>query len=612
VSNRIDLFQSTQTRLALPAASVSVLLDGKVCPVIEPLEIVRGGWPEFSWARLAYNAAACTDASSVVAEDIEVAFEMGKAVSIRQYYNANSPSITVLSLPILNGQVDGLKIELGPRGERAEIVVRDFGANLKRISVHGKRVAAMSESSMFLYGHDTIFNPDGKANASLTPIQVADKRYTIFGAETSQSRLWRYAEVIDYLLSEYLPSGQLQRPGIEQLNKISDSQFARDLDVTGQSLMEALQRCCERIGLEFQFVPRFVGTDATQAIVFYRRGTGRTVELDCQRAGEPLSISKTNIAGFRRTISYWPVTHKYIGQGDFKIYEATFELVKAWDGSLEDTDYDKFSPSTNPDFYLVRDVYRKWCLNEVGDYTGAPYNQGEAFDFSKVFQTKNFARRRRRFWPALTTDKQGKSLGYYLQVSFDNGSTWWQYLYAFNNLLEECGVWLSSDSLDTETWVAALQGTLKFRITASVVSDERVSAVVANGPVNSVVPVVDHVLPLPRQFKHRKVSGHSIFSQQQGDTLGTPDEADDSKALYEFVRHWAAASDETIETINVQTPHLLLYYQVGDAVTASPDSRDLLGCRRDNRSRWWIRRVHMDFEKQCTNLKIVRQRRGNS
>jgi hypothetical protein len=407
-----------------------------------------------------------------------------------------------------------------------------------------------------------------------------------------------------------LPNGQLQTPSIEQLQTLTENQTVRDLNVTGLNLIEVLQRCCERIGLRFNFVPRPMPTGPDQAIVFYKSGVGRTVELNCQRRGERFSISKTNIARLHSRKNFWPVTHKYIGQGGTKVYEATFDLVKAWDPLGEDTNYDKFSPSTNADFYQVKDVYRKWCLNETGGYSGAPYNQGDAFGFSKVFQSSNFVRRRRRFWPALTADKQGKSLGYFLQVSFDNGLHWWQYLYAFNNLLNECGVWLSSDQLDIDTWVAALKGVLKFRITALVISDERLTCVVADGPVNSTAPVVEHIITLPRQFKYRKVSSRSIFAKTDDDTLGTPDEVDDSTALYEFVRKKAQVESEVIETVEIQTPYLAFDYHVGDKVTSSPESRDLLGIKSDNRSVSWIERVQIDFRNQCTNLKIVRKRSG--
>ncbi|MHC4459925.1 MAG: hypothetical protein ACYS6W_02100 [Planctomycetota bacterium] len=609
MSNRIDFFQSTQTRLALPGATVSIVLDGALCPFLEPKEIMRSGWPDFSWARLAYNPAAYTGADLVATEDIETELAMGKRVCIQQIYNGVPPGAAAFAFLLFEGQIEGIETEIEPNGERVEIVVRDFSANLKRTTVYGQRVGDSDGSCLFLAGVDTVFNPDGKANANLLPIEVNGRSYTAFCAEASQGKHWSYAEVIDYMLCEYLLSGQLQTPPIEQLRALTENQIVRDLDVTGLNLKEALHRCCERIGLRFKFVPRLVSTGPNQAIVFYRSGADRVVELNCQPHGEQFSISKTNIASLRSTRNFWPVTHKYIGQGDFKVYEATFELVKAWEGSLEDPDYDKFSPSTNSDFYQVKDVYRKWCLNEAGHYSGAPYNRGDAFEFSKIFQSSNFVRRRRRFWPVLTTDKQDRSLGYFLQVSFDNGLHWWQYLYAFNNLLDECGVWLSSDQLDVDTWVAALKDVLRFRITASIISDERLNCVVANGPVDSTVPMVEHIITLPRQFKYRKISSQSIFANSSDDTLGVPDEADDSIALYEFVRKRAPVASETIETVDVQMPYLAFGYRIGDRVSTSPESRDLLGCKSDNRSVSWIEQVQMDFEKQCTNLKIVRKRK---
>jgi len=608
MSNRIDFFQSAQTGLALPSAWVSILVDGTLCPVAEPIEIIRSGWPEFSWARLAYNPAAYLSTGLTVVEEIETLFAMGKTVCIRQYFNGVPPSAAAFSVPIFCGQIESIDTKLTSDGEKTEIVARDFSANLKRVSVYGQRLAQASGSSIFLAGLDTAFNPGGKANANPEPITVNGKSYTSFCTDSSQGKLWSCAEVIEYLLCEYLTGGQLQTPNIDQLKVLTSNQTVRDLDVTGLNLIEALHLCCERTGLKFNFVPRLVPTGPGQTIVFYKSGTGRAVELNCQQNGEQLSISKTNIASVHSKRNFWPITHKYIGQGDFKIVEATFELVKAWDPDLEDINYDKFSPLSNPDFYQVKDVYRKWTLNEAGDYSSAPYNQGDAFDFSKIFGSANFARRRRRFRPTLTADKQEKSLGYFLQVSFDDGAHWWQYLHAYNILLDECGLWLASNSLDVDTWVAALKGVLRFRITASVISDERLTCVVSDGPVNSTVPVVEHIITLPRKFKYRRVSDQSIFANSTDDALGAADEVDDTDALYEFVRHRSAVSSETIETVDIQTPNLVLDYRVGDKVSTSPESRDLLACRSDNRSKSHIVRVRMDFKKQCTNLKIVRQR----
>ncbi len=608
MANAIELFQPEQPRLTVPAATTVVFVDGVPCEDLEPLEIVRGRWPEFGWARLAYHPATSPEADPMLLERIEDRFGMGGTVCLQQLYDGRPSQPATLGLAVFAGQVETVETIIDGGTERVEIVARDFSAVLGRITVYGRRVRQSNGLTALLPGLDTTFNAGGQGNAAAEPVTVEGKTYTTFSAGAAGGRSWSYAEVIDYLLCEHLPHGCLHQPDLDPLQALTDHQLARDLDVTGLSLLEALHRCCEQAGLAFQFVPRWVPTGPSQALVFYRNGQGRAVELNCQPKGGPLSLSRTNIATLHSRRDFYPVTHRYIGQGDFKVYEATFDLVRAWDPALEDTDYARFAASTNSEFYQVKDVYRKWCLNEAGDYTSGPYNQGEPFDFSAIFAGTDYIQRRRRFWPALTANQQGRSLGYFLEVSYDDGLYWWEYVYAFDNLLDECGVRVSGDRLDVDTWVAALKDTLRFRITASVVSDDRLTSVVVDGSVGSTAPVVDHVITLPREFRYRKVSVQSAFVQAGPENFGPPDEADDSTALHEFVRRTAAASSQVFETIDIQTPSLALHFQPGDRVTSSPDSRDLLNCRRDSRSRFWIERVQVDFEQQCTCLKIARQR----
>src|SRR4030042_1448188 len=74
--------------------------------------------------------------------------------------------------------------------------------------------------------------------------------------------------------------GRLQIPDGRRLAALTENQVVRDLDVTGLSLLEALHRCCERINLQFKFVPRPAETGTREAIVFYRDGAGRAVDLN--------------------------------------------------------------------------------------------------------------------------------------------------------------------------------------------------------------------------------------------------------------------------------------------------------------------------------------------
>jgi hypothetical protein len=602
------MFQPEFSRQAVPATTTTVLVDGAVCGALAPVELVRGSWPHFGWARLIYAPSGQPGADAIALEHIEDHFGMGRTVCLQQLYGGRSLRAATSGIAVFTGQIETIETTVDSDGERVEIVARDLSAAFERITVYGRRIRQGSGPTATVTGLDTTFNPSGQGNASTEPITAEGRTYTAFAARATAGRPWSCAEAIDYLLCEYLPQGCVHQPGLKQLKALTDNHLACDLDVTGLSLLEALHRCCEQAGLVFRFVPHSMPNGPEQAIVFYRNGHGRAVELNCQSQRQTLSISRTNLATLQSTRRFYPVTHRYIGQGDFKVYEATFDLVKAWDPALEDENAATFSPSTNPDFYRVKDVYRKWCLNEAGDYTVAPYNQGEPYDLSVVFGGADYVQQRRRFWPALTANAQGRSLGYGLQMSNDGGLHWRDYACAFDNLLDECGVWLSGDRLDTETWVAARRDTLRFRLTASIVSDERLTSIVVAGPVGSTAPVVDHVITLPRRFRYRHVSAESVFAQAVRTGSAAADQVDDGAALYDFIRRTAATSPQVFETLEVQTPSLTLHFQPGDRVTSSPDSRDLLDSRRDNRSLFWIEGVHMDFAAQCMRLSVSRRR----
>jgi len=129
MSNAIEFSQSVQTQLAIPAATVSVLLDGILCPDLEVQQIVRAGWPEFSWAKLTYNPAAQQGASVIPAEQIESRFAMGKSICIRQYYNGVPPGVATFSIPVFVGNIEGIEKDVNQNGAKVEIVTRDFSAN---------------------------------------------------------------------------------------------------------------------------------------------------------------------------------------------------------------------------------------------------------------------------------------------------------------------------------------------------------------------------------------------------------------------------------------------------------------------------------------------------
>ncbi len=293
MSNRVDFFQSEQTQLSLPAATVSVLLEGSLCPWLELKEIVLDSWPEFGWARFVYNRAGYPGTEKVFVEDIETVVSMGKRVSVERVYNGSAPGASGMSLTLFSGQIEGIEMRVAGDAELVEIIARDFSAQCGRRTLYGRRVVDSDGSNLFLEGVDTIFNEDGKANASAEIIVNNGNSYRAFCFDSSQAKYWGLADVINYLLCEYLPSGQLQIPDIERLRAITANQTVRDLDVTGMSLLRGLRRCCESSGLEFKFVPCIEPGSPEQVIVFYKSGVGRKVELNYQVYGVECSNSET-------------------------------------------------------------------------------------------------------------------------------------------------------------------------------------------------------------------------------------------------------------------------------------------------------------------------------
>ena len=605
MSNRIDFFQPQCNELSVGATAASVYLDGQWCDFLVPEKITLAADPDFNQAILSYYP----KDNSRLPEEINSLVRCGQRIVLKSVYDAGIGVACPEELPIFVGFVEQIDTDISSSQQRVTIIAKDFSAKLKRKTVYGRSIFSGDGQALLIAGADTVFNPAGKPNASGQNIIRNGKSFRVFSANENESRFFTCADAIYYLLCSYVPGGELVIPTLQQLESLTCGRAIVDVDVTGLNLIDALRRCCGQVGLRFKFVPTFSETAPAEAIVFFKPQNCREVELNCQWPGERLDISKTSIVEVTGRKNFSPVTHRYIVQGDYKIYEATFELVKAWNPALEENDYDRYSPVTNENFNQVRDVYRKWCLNEAGDYSQSPYNQGAAFDFSKIFEKDCYVRRRRRFLPTLTCGESGTSLGYFLEVSYTDGNRWWPYMSSFKVLLDECGIWLSAEQLDSDLWFAILKGYLKVRITASVMADERISFTVSDGPVNSTIEVVDKIITMPRRFKYRKVSPYSIFANNSDENLGIADQADDTTSLVEFAQSLSASGGFETEYLRIHTAVLSPAFSPGDRVIASADSRDILGVKYDNRSICWLEKIDIDFANQQTILTAAKKRK---
>ena len=305
MTNRVDLYQPERKVTALPADGAYVFVEGRLCPELEVVEIVRGGTGEFSTARMRNNSDGEIEIGS------STLLVTGKPVVIKWFYNNLYPAGGEEGIVIFAGEVEIIETATGPDGESTQIAARDFSLALERINVSGKWERGVDGQVAFAATAKTVFNENGLPNATAEIVERNGSRIRVFAAEGVVSWLWDFADIIGYLLCEYLPAGQLSIPEASRIRALTAGEAIEDLNVTGRSFLEAISQCCEQAGVGFKFVPRLGETGPEQAIVFYRTGIGRTVELNLQKQRERLSISKTNV---------WKVNASRNAQGD------TFEV----------------------------------------------------------------------------------------------------------------------------------------------------------------------------------------------------------------------------------------------------------------------------------------------
>ena len=598
MSNSIDFQIRPEQSNIVPGANPVVLLDGSLCPYLVVSRISMSSGPGYGTARLVYNEAAVLDDELEEYELLDM-FAVGRRVTICQAVGEGTGQSITNLIGIFEGQIEYVERSIGSEGLTVELTAVDAAERLDRIAVSGRRIFVGDNETLFIDGYETVFNPYGIGNCSVEQVQREGKSYRAFSHPDQSGARWTLARAALYLLNEYLPYGMIELPLEDQLESVMGSRYANDLDVEGDTLLEALEKICEMSHCRFRFVSRYGEEGALAGIVFYRPGKGSQAELNIQRAGESLEVSRTNVHQYEG-IEYLPMTKRYVAKGAVKVFESTFDLVKAWNPSLEGGQQQDYS-TTATDFETVRDVWRKWCLNEAGDYTASPYNQGERFDFTRVFGVTDYLIRRRVFYSALSCDSEEQSVGCYVEASYDGGTSWSEFSGSFRVLDDQCGIWINDDEIDSTMWTALQAGDFRIRITATVESDERLVCEYADGPVGSAAPVEEHVLSAG-QFEYRKVCCDSIFF---GSEYGA-DETDDTAALLGYVRQACLLAENITAEITVETPYVITGFFPGDKVISSPESREFLSGLSDNRCAYWIDRLVMDFDSQTTRLEIIK------
>ncbi len=464
-------------------------------------------------------------------------------------------------LVLFEGHIGRIEMNLDADGEGLEFEAEDLAGDLLRRRVGGQRLRIAGGSAELVEGENLVFNPDGRPNASPEPYAAGEEQYTIFAPRGSAGAVhWTLDKAVAYLLAEFGESDVVAVPSPSELSAAVGGLVIRDVSLEGRALGAALEALLELAGARLSISVEPQESAVSRRLEILTPGRAPVGWLAHQGAGGSFTPEATNVVRMEAKLHFDAAPRRYVARGDVKIYESTFDLVAGWDDALASYDPDTFSPSENPGFLAVRDVFRKWVLNEAGDYSDPPYSRGDAPDMSGLFEGARYARRRRRFLECLSRDALGRSHGIYVEMSLDGGTTWERSNLSTRVLAKECGIYLTDDPLPPRYLAAAMRGEVRVRVTASIESDARLVAErIAAGAAG--LPGRTRHISVPAGYRYRKVASSSRFSG-----AGDADVADDTARLQELVDAAHEADRRCPAPTRIEVPYLALGRRHGERI----------------------------------------------
>ena len=400
-----------------------------------------------------------------------------------------------------------------------------------------------------------VFNDelDGLTTAETHPLNGRAVRVFANGGEGG---LWSVADILAYLLAAHVPA-DVAAPGSEELAALAGDVYPPRMDLSGLTVGEAICRVAEAAGLAVRGGVDESGGRVEHHLAFHRpdrNGRRRAVRL--QRAGETLDLRRSDLWQGRFVVRRRPGRRSLLLIGDHRRHEVTVELHAGWDKSLESYHYRDFVADEAADWAVAGEVFRKWVLNESGRYDGPPWDL-ERFDFASIDPEDFLLAAPRVFRPCLSRGPSGEGLGVVVETSTDEGATWRRYGGSVRLAVDECAVTLTDTALPADTFQAALGGTLRLRVTATIAADRRLSVRLEGAP--------GAPLEVVRAPNARWAKAHPTSAFFGRDDLPAPAEVDDTERVEALARQLQSAGGGSVEA-EIVLARLDPTWRVGDIV----------------------------------------------
>lgn len=302
----------------------------------------------------------------------------------------------------------------------------------------------------------------------------------------------------------------------------------------GTYLADALDMLLEPFGYRWRVKRTAVGARIYE---FFHHSSGTAVNVYHQPIGSALDTGLQNMEALGLAFDAANLFNEVTIVGGPYAYEFTVELARGWAESHDTADVSLLA-KTAPDFSTRKDAWRRWVLNEAGDYIGLrPEIDGV---FTSAFRTAleaeytdliwaEFVPRRRKMLPTLTLGDDHKPIGEHRGIVIEYRNTTeaaWRPIgnWGAQIIDNECAIYFDGELPPTEyEFKVEDRANIRLRATFTLVSDKRLEATSLHDGISPQPDVAPLLIDAPQKFRHQEVSPISQYYASGRPTLTAVD-----------------------------------------------------------------------------------------
>jgi hypothetical protein len=520
-------------------------------------------------------------------------------------------------------------------------------------------------STLVRSDHDPVFNPEvhhrkkiiGNRRNDVGPVPIfidpasmetgnaAFFQGVAWAADPSQGALiletslanWNLIEAVQYLCWDCnRDENEILNPTVSELVTIlsGDRTLLKNHILRhGMYLNEALDHLLMPYG--YQWNVQYT-SETSRKIVLHQNGKGYYRNIGWQAVGETLDLNKQQSDLITLTYDRSQAINQVRATGDFAQLEVTIELKPAWPQSydtvdLMDLEMHSEEWEAHPEWHRV---WRDWVADEAGDYGRAWQDQPAGVAnthisqyFLDVYGTgvplwqsghPEVVAKRRKLFPMLTLGQDGKPLGKeggchveWWNKYKEGGADWdaldpEEPLFSCRLLEDEIGIRFTGAVPPFD--IADEQGNARVRVTGTIKSDWRISAIADRRNASVNFDVHEQVVDVNTRFHAKQLHQESLYFSDVVGGGRKADLADGRLALADFAEFARASWDQAQCSGPVRLEGLdHMEYNLGDiirAIVGRNVTLNLTGSQSEDARYPQVFGIRYDVQNQKTTLSI--------